>query len=346
MKIAATAYRIPSKRLSNEDLIDLIDKNNPDVSFLKKKILFRAMRCLYEKVGAESRHIRDGEKGEKAADLISAAMDDALTKAGMIAADVDILIYCGVGKGFLEPANAYFYAQAKGMVRANCFDITDACMSWIRALQVAYLMLRAGSARTVMIVNGEFHAGLRHSWRIPDLTALKYTFPTYTIGEAATATIVTGSDAEWSFDYASRCDLADLCTIPLEGYDDYVGTRSERIGLNGINSFVSFGRELFNEANELLGPLIRRSIPELLGIRWYFPHAPSKTLYEENMPKWGVPSEKVFLRVFPRFGNLVSASIPVGLALAQEEGVLQRGDPIAFVPASAGMVASVVQLAF
>jgi 3-oxoacyl-[acyl-carrier-protein] synthase III len=42
----------------------------------------------------------------------------------------------------------------------------------------------------------------------------------------------------------------------------------------------------------------------------------------------------------------VSASIPVALAQIQQEGMLNRGDDIAFVPVSAGMVASVVQLKF
>ena len=346
MRIVNTSYRIPSKRLSNEELIELINNKNPEESSLHKAVVFRTMRIMFDKIGAESRYIRDAEHGEKAATLILGAMKDALDGAGMAASDMDVLIYCGVGKGFLEPANAYLYAQAMGMVRANCFDVTDACMSWIRALQIAYLMLRAGSAKRVMVVNGEFHAGLRNSWRVPQVAQLKYTLPTYTIGEAASATILEQSDAEWQFDYASRCDLADLCTIPLEGFDDFVNSPSERIGLNGVNAFVSFGHELFSEAVELLGPLIAQAIPPDQAKRWYFPHAPSKTLYEEHAPKWGVPKEKLFLRVFPEFGNLVSASIPVGLALAQKEGVLGRGDPIAFIPASAGMVASVVQCAF
>ena len=64
------------------------------------------------------------------------------------------------------------------------------------------------------------------------------------------------------------------------------------------------------------------------------------------MPKFGVPAERVFLQVFPRFGNLVSASIPVALRLAAQQRLLNRGDPIALVPVSAGMVASVVQFTF
>jgi hypothetical protein len=36
----------------------------------------------------------------------------------------------------------------------------------------------------------------------------------------------------------------------------------------------------------------------------------------------------------------------LGMSLAQQDGVLERGDSVAFVPVSAGMVASVVQTVF
>ncbi len=228
---------------------------------------------------------------------------------------------------------------------ASCFDVTDACMSWIRALQIAYLTIRSGACRAAIVINGEFHLGMHVHWEIRSLDALKYCFPMYTIGEAATATVVVADEAEWKFDYATRSDLADLCTIPLKGYEEFVEP-SPRLGLNGLHSFVSFGRELFNEGTALLEPLFRSSIRDPLAKRWYFPHAPATTVYSKNMPKWGVPLEKIYLKVFPKFGNLVSASIPVALARVQEKGLLKRGDEIAFVPVSAGMVASVVQLQF
>ncbi len=46
-----------------------------------------------------------------------------------------------------------------------------------------------------MIVNGEFnmHHGLPDNFKVTSLRQVEYTFPTYTIGEAATATIVSGS---------------------------------------------------------------------------------------------------------------------------------------------------------
>ncbi|MEM7201176.1 MAG: 3-oxoacyl-[acyl-carrier-protein] synthase III C-terminal domain-containing protein [Planctomycetota bacterium] len=349
MRIAAVSYRAPSRTVSNEDVLDHLEAQNPQARRSSRKAYLNLVNKLFDKCGAKTRQWRDAAGEEKPADLILGAMDDALDRAGMTATDVDLLIYCGVGRGFLEPANAYFYAQARGMGSANCFDITDACMSWIRALQMAQLLLDGGHYRRAMIINGEFHMGFHDNWEIRDVRSLAHTFPMYTIGEAASATVLTATEPaqrrEWRFDYVSRPELADLCTIPLEGYRDFVQP-SERIGLNGVARFVSFGAELFTEGRSLLSNLIQQAIPDPASKRMFFPHAPSCAVYEQIAQASGIPADRTYLEVFPRFGNLVSASIPVGLSMAEAQGLLQRDDPIALIPASAGMVASVVQLTY
>ena len=345
MKIAALAHRVPSRLMTNADMIEMVDRSNPRVSRLRKAAFFRTVHSLYGRLGADTRYFRDLEAGEKATDIILGALDDALSRADMRPEEVELLIYCGVGRGFLEPANAYFYAGARGMHRANCFDVTDACMSWVRALQIVNLMLDSGTVRNAVVINGEFHLGIHDDWKIEFPNSLAYNFPMFTIGEAATATVLLPSDQQWRFDYDLRPDLADLCTISLPGYTEFVPP-SNRIGLNGPNKFVSFGRELFEEGIQMMGGMIQRCIDDYYAHRWYFPHAPARMIYETMLPTVGVPRERIYLNVFPRFGNVVSASIPLGMSLAQQEGVLERGDSVAFVPVSAGMVASVVQTTF
>lgn len=346
MKILSVAYRVPSWKVTNNDLYRYVDKCNPNVSKFKKLPYLKIVEKLLRQTGAETRYWRDPNINEKASDLIIGAMNDALEEANLLATDIDLVLYCGVGRGFLEPANAYFYAHATGMHQANCFDITDACMSWIRATHIAQLMLKSGAFKRVMIVNGEFHLGFHDNWKIRDLRSLEYSFPMYTIGEAATATILTSSEEDWKFNYSSQPEFADLCTIPLPSHANFVEP-NEKIGHNGIHNFVSYGKKLFETGLISLGDLIKNTIDDPKQKVWYFPHAPSKKIYEEDLAQYsGIPSQNIYLKVYPQFGNLVSASIPVGLSLAKAEGQLKRGNPIALIPASAGIVTSVVQLTF
>src|SRR5208337_590779 len=346
MKIDSIGVRIPTRVVTNDDVLDLLAQHSPEASVLLVKTYQRIVRGLFSAAGSQTRHIRDEEKGEKASTFIIGAISDALEKASMKPEDIDLLIYCGVGKGFLEPANAYFYAQKLGM-HASCFDIVDACMSWIRALEISYEFFKSGRYKHIMIANGEFNIyhGFPDNLKIRDLRQVEYTFPTYTIGEAASATILSPSDQEWKFAYKSVPALADLCTIPLGGWDNFVEP-SKRLGRNGLYNFVSYGRELFDAARKYLAPLVKELVKDLNYPDIYFPHAASDNAYLAASKDHSLPTEKMFAEVFPNYGNLVSASIPVGMDMALKSGRLQRGSKVVFCPASAGMVYGAVQFVY
>ncbi len=346
MKIEAVGVRLPSRRVTNDDILKMLEDHSNGIPKLVLKAYQRVVKGMFKLAGSDVRYFRDTEKNEQAVGLIKGAIQDALDRAGITKDKVDLLIYCGVGKGFLEPANAYFYAGAFGM-HCSCFDIADACMSWVRALEIADGFLKSGRYKTVMIVNGEFnlHHGLPDNFKVQSLRQIEYTFPTYTIGEAASATIVTASDDEWKFTFRTLPELCDLCTIPLEGYEGFVDP-SHRHAKNGIQNFVSYGKEMFANAAKILAPLVKETVGDLDGPDIYFPHAASDAAYLAAGKRIGLPLHKMYAKVFPAYGNLVSASIPAAIDMALKEGRLKRGHKVVFCPASAGMVYSVVQFVY
>ena len=109
---------------------------------------------ILNRTGAEHRYLRDMKKGETAHQHILGAMQNSLEKANLSAVDIDILIYCGVGKGFIEPSNAYLYAKEMQMDKAEGFDVVDACMSWTRAIQICQKFLKAKTCERIMVVTG------------------------------------------------------------------------------------------------------------------------------------------------------------------------------------------------
>ena len=69
--------------------------------------------------------------------------------------EIDLLIYVGVGRGFIEPATANVFQDLIGLRSATCFDILDACASWLRAVHVARAFIASGAYRHIMILNAE-----------------------------------------------------------------------------------------------------------------------------------------------------------------------------------------------
>jgi 3-oxoacyl-[acyl-carrier-protein] synthase III len=347
MRIASIATRIPSLKLSNEDVLSEIDKHNEDLPRRVVERYKRELACLLRKSGAESRYLRNRSEGETAIGLLKAAMADALAQAELDKSEIDLLMFCSVGRGFMEPANAYFCAQAMGM-DCNCFDIGDACMSWVRSLEIAHHFLETPRYKNIMVVNAEFTL---YEYGHPDIFKIRfpnqiaYMFPAYTIGEAAVATILTKTDEKWTFDFESAPEAASLCYLPLKGYEDFC-ENADAIGLNGVNGFVSFGSQLFEIAVHRMIRLVREKVPDIQEADIWFPHVAGSDPFRRAAEILNVDPEKFFTTGFPTYGNIISASIPAAMDLALKTHRLTRGQHVLLCPVSAGMCFAVVQFVF
>jgi 3-oxoacyl-[acyl-carrier-protein] synthase III len=218
-------------------------------------------------------------------------------------------------------------------------------MSWVRALDVSDKFLKSGEYKHIMVVTGEFNV-YEHLypdlWKIKSLEQIEYTIPAYTIGEAASSTILSVSANKWQYNYDSVPELVNLCTIPLEGHESFYRNDS-KINLHGIYKFVSFSTELLNSGKKRLISLVRRNVSNINEPDIWFPHAASSTLWEEMGVELGIKPEKNYISVYPLYGNVVSASIPVAMHMALVEKKLSRGKKVILWPGSAGMAFSVVK---
>ena len=159
MKISSIAYSVPSKSYTNEEFTNMWINQLVGLNTTEKEIYRASILKLLKHTGAKRRFMRDLDKGETAYEHILSAMKQSLEKAHTDKDDIDLLIYCGVGKGFIEPSNAYLYAKEMGMKDVQCFDVVDACMSWTRAMQICQGFLKSKTFKKIMVVTGEFHLG-------------------------------------------------------------------------------------------------------------------------------------------------------------------------------------------
>jgi 3-oxoacyl-[acyl-carrier-protein] synthase III len=341
--IQSIAMRTPSRRIANDWIIQRIREENRNHSEQAVSRYCGAIRRLLERAGAETRYFRDRENGERGFDLLVDAIRSAVSDAGLAQNKIDLIVYCGVGRGFLEPANAAFVAKALGMT-CDSFDISEGCMSWVRSLQVAYNLLAMQAYSNILIVNAEFNVyenGLPGIFGIRSSDQIKYTFPALTIGEAATATIVCKSSRHWQFRFRSAPALASLCNLPLPGYEQFCQP-DIRVGLNGAHQLVSFGSELSKTATREMVAFIRETYQDLSPIDLWFPHVASEADFRAPARSLGL-NGKLRTDVFRQYGNLVSASIPAAMVLAETQGLLKRGSRIVLCPATAGMAFGLIE---
>jgi acyl-CoA:acyl-CoA alkyltransferase len=338
MRIAAVELALPSRRVSNEEILDRVRHCSKKTFSGDLDHAVRSIGALLRHSGAESR--RWLANGETAIDLTIEVVADALRAANCKTDDIDVLIYTGIDRGFIEPANAYFIARAVGTKRAHCFDVLDACNGWSRSLQLVYALFQSGTYRNALLVSSEFplfEGGPIYPYLFELRTPkdIGRSFGGLTLGEGAAATVLScDPEYSWEFHFASRPDLVNLCTVPLPGYSRY----SERSGYTlprGVMQFSSDSARMFRESRSEITRLFLELSIRTEEIAAIFPHAATATAWVDGAAKLGV--DGLLYNIYPHCGNLSSASVPAGIALASEERRIRRGDRLVCVTGSAGM---------
>ena len=341
MIIENVAASFPGRRVSNDEVVDLVRHRSSGFDGDLDKML-RIVKTLLDRSGLVTRNWR--APGERPIDHLAAAVEEALAGPGLRAGDVDLLVYVGIGGGFREPGNSYIVAKTLGMKKAQCFDIVDACMSWTRALSLVDSLFKAGKFRNALVVNAEFNLSDRRAAFPQNLEQVNYLLPAYTIGEAATATLLLPDQPEnFSVAFESRPELADLCMIPTAGYEGFYEV-DDVVAAVGEGRFTARGTELHDWLAAEMPALIHAAgaYPEQADV--VFTHSSSTPAWTAVGRQYGF-AEKIF-HIYPQTGNVVSASIPAAMALARQAGKLSKGDQVMCLMGSAGMSFALAKFVF
>jgi len=335
VKYRAIEYVLPSLRISNQEVLQRVrDESRSDLTADELRRVLRLLRFALRAMGTTVRY--RCSDSERPYELCAEAGRRALANANMDPKEVDLLIYVGVGRGFIEPATANVFQDRLGLSNATCFDVMDACASWLRAIHIARSFIASGAYRNIMILNAEFNANFE-DYRVRSVEEFDYRFPTFSIGEAATATIVSDSEQDDACvtEFRTFGDQRDKCLIPLPNWADYMGTDCQA-ELEPMR-FVSFGREIMEFGlNKLVEqyhkhPAFHDSAPDIV-----FFHAASDGMARDGMRQCGL-DESLGYYSHHRFANTVSATIPLAMAAAAEQGRLEHGMRVMVAVASAGI---------
>jgi 3-oxoacyl-[acyl-carrier-protein] synthase III len=330
------SYALPSKVVTNQDIIDsALEKSRQHLSPEELRTLEHRIRKYFQMSGSSIRYHR--QKDERSFDFAVRAGKKALETARIDPKSIDLLIYTGVARGWLEPATANLFQDELGLTNATCFDILDACASWIRSLAVADSFLQQGQYKTVMILTCELSCGEYAETELKSVADLENFFSGFTIGEAATATILTADDPgkKTRFSFKTWGEKHRLCFIPLPNLDEFTPSHL-------ANGYLPL--RFYTRPAELLSFTIKKMVQHFRSLEnnWnkaydlIIGHAVSVSSTSKVASLLSFDVSRVF-ETHSRFGNTVSCSLPLGLAAAEEVGKLKRDMDVLLVMGSAGV---------
>jgi beta-ketodecanoyl-[acyl-carrier-protein] synthase len=183
------------------------------------------------------------------AEMAVDAATKALAKAGREAGDIDGVICAASNHERAYPAIAIEVQQALG-IKGFGFDMNVACSSATFAIQTAADMIRAGSARSLMIVNPEI-CSAHTEWRDRDCH--------FIFGDVCTAIILERSDSA-----ASNTQFEIIATRLITEFSNNIRNnngflRRTRIGHMADRRDMQFrqeGRKVFKQVVPMVSELI------------------------------------------------------------------------------------------
>ncbi len=266
-----------------------------------------------------------------ASDLACEAAVEAMADAGVGADDLDLIVVGTATPDMLFPATACLVQDRLGAKRAGAFDASAACSSWAYGVAAGHAAIVSGRAETVMVIGTEVLSRIT-DWSDRATSVL--------FGDAAAAVVLRPcppGQGFLAFHLGADGAGASLIELPAGGSrrppgPETVAARMHFIRMNG--------REVYKFAVRAIPRAIAQVIAQagltVGDVDCFVPHQANVRIIEAAAERLGQPMERFFVNA-DRYGNTSSASVPVALYEAVEQGQVRPGSLVAFVAFGAGL---------
>jgi 3-oxoacyl-[acyl-carrier-protein] synthase III len=311
--ITGVGAYVPDKVLTNDDLSRMVETSD---------------EWITERTGIKERRIASPEQA--ASDLALPAGRQALAGAGVEAANVDLVIVATATPDMFFPSTASLVADALGAHDAAAYDLSAGCTGFMYGLAQAYATVAGDLAKRALVIGSETLSKIVN-WHDRTTCVL--------FGDGAGAVLLEGvPDGGFAgFELGSDGSMGARLTVPAGGSRtpataQTVEREQHFIRMDGPEVYRFATRVLVSSAEELL----RECNLRVEDVDLYIPHQANKRIIDHAARNLGIPSEKIFVNLH-RYGNTSSASIPLCLAEAQEEGRLEPGTRVLMTGMGAGL---------
>lgn len=313
VEITGTGRYLPDRVLTNAELETMVDTSDA---------------WIWERTGIRERRIAAPDM--LASEMGAHAARKALAEAEVGPEDVDILVVCTATPDRLLPSTACDLQALLGCTNAFAYDLSAACTGFLYALAMAEGFLAAGRGDVALVVSAEKMSSIV-DWEDRSTCVL--------FGDGAGAAVLRRSDGERGIVaqyFRSDGRLGDLLYRPGGGaaqpfQAEMLATKDHLVKMSGREVFKNAVRSMADAAGNAL------EAAGLTGddVDLMVPHQANIRIIESTARYANIPMEKVYVTVH-RYGNVSSATVPIAIDEAREEGRIKPGDVVLSAAFGAG----------
>lgn len=307
-RVLALAHHQPARVVTNDELAERVDTSDA---------------WIRSRVGIATRRI--AAEDESVADMAAIAAAKAVARAGVVSADIDLVVVATCTAMDRMPSVAAQVARRLDVPAPAVFDLNAACAGFCYALATADLAVRGGSSRIALVVGTD---------KMSDFLDWQDRSTSVIFGDGAGAAVLTATDAR----------------NPAEGVGPVVwGSSAERgdaitLGTTGPQGppalFRQEGGTVFRWAITELSPLGREACERagvaVSDIAAVVTHQANLRIVEALARQIGAVNA-VVARDVVESGNTSAASVPMALSKLLERGEVPSGAPVLLLGFGAGL---------
>ncbi len=305
---------LPDRILTNDELAQMVDTSDD---------------WIVARTGIRQRRI--ASRNETTASLAARAGAAALEQAGLDPRRLDLIIVATSSPEHLFPPTACLVQDRLGAANAGAFDLSAACTGFIYAVYLAAQSIRSGSIASALVIGSETLSRMV-DWEDRSTCVL--------FGDGAGAFVLQASERPGGvLSCVMRSDGsgADLLSLPAGGSrlpasEDTVARKLHTIHMNG--------REIFRFATRVMAAATREAVQRsglrLEEIDLIVPHQANLRIIESAARALRIPLSRFAINI-DRYGNTSTASIPMAVCEAVQEGRIHPGDHLVLVGFGAGL---------
>ena len=305
---------LPDRVMTNEEWAEHVDTSD---------------EWITARTGIKTRRV--AAENQTTVDLAAAAAERALEDAGVEIAGIDEIIVATDTPEVVIPDTAAYLQNRLGAREVPAFDLAGSgCAGFILGLDVARSRAQTGD-RKILLVGVELLTKLM-DWKDRATCVL--------FGDAAGAAVIgSGEGAAEIVGFTAGTDGTQAEILSLE----MGGTRApftlEGAERRDHKKIVMKGREVFREAVTRMSAAAKEVLIQagavVEDVKLVIPHQANLRIINAVQKALGVPDNKIHINV-QDYGNTGSASVPLALWEARNQGRIDPGDLVLLTAFGAG----------
>jgi len=290
---------LPERVVTNHDLTVSVDTTD---------------EWIIERTGIRSRHI--AAEGQTTCDLAHAAALAALRNADIRPEELDLIVLATATPDNTFPATATQVQARLGMTHGAAFDVHAVCSGFIYGLAVADNFLKAGQAKTALVIGAETFSRIL-DWKDRTTCVL--------FGDGAGAVVLRREDG--AADVAKQGIISTH--LHSDGrYKDFLYVDGGPSSTQSTGYLRMAGREVFRHAVTNLAGVVQEALSAnnvtAADVDWVVPHQANQRILDATARKLNLDPARVISTV-AHHANTSAASVPLALTAAVTDGRIQRG---------------------